>query len=406
MPFKELASDSIGSSRRLRQLQILIVLALAGGVFLSPVLWFGGGRTFPRAPIFFAFSIVPIQIDSGLSILVLCALGLSIFPNKRRRYLALAISFIGVLVFLDQTRLQPWVFQYAVMLSFLAVPAYFSTELDRLSILRAQQLVIVSLYFWSGAQKINWSFVHEVIPSLLQSAKVPFQQALSPYLTVFGLVVAVSEMLIGLGLAMRQTRRTAVVFAICMHLFVLLMLIATRRNSVVWPWNIAMVAMVPLMFLGTENKVVDRDLFTLRRYGPFDDAPRIAFLICTLAPLFSFVGFWDLYLSAALYSGRSPIGVMRLTESTRDALPPTALQHVFTTSKGELILPFYEWSLSELNTPPYPEPRAYRQIAKEICQHTSVISSNDKLTIRGRPSLLDGSYVVNDISCRDLFDLP
>src|SRR5690242_11009744 len=167
MPFKELASGSIDPSLRLRQLHIFLVLALAGGVLLSPLLWLGVGRTFPRAPIFFTLSRVPILIDSSLASLMLTALAISKFSKRPRRYLVLAVVLIAFLAALDQTRLQPWVFQYAVMLSVLA----FRSESVKAtsSQIRAQQMVIVSLYFWSGAQKINWSFSHDVIPSLLQS---------------------------------------------------------------------------------------------------------------------------------------------------------------------------------------------------------------------------------------------
>ena len=120
MPFEELARGSIDPSRRLRQLHILLVLALTFGVLLSPLLWFGSGRTFPRAPILFTLSSLPILIDSILSILFLALLGISIFSKNPQRYLVLTAGLIALLAALDQTRLQPWVFQYAVMLSLLA----------------------------------------------------------------------------------------------------------------------------------------------------------------------------------------------------------------------------------------------------------------------------------------------
>ena len=157
-----------------------------------------------------------------------------------------------------------------------------------------------------------------------------------------------------------------------------------------------MVAMVPLLFLGTKNAIVERDLFWRSSQHAF----KIVFVLCGIAPALSFVGWWDLYLSAALYTGTSPVGVMRLSESMRDKLPQKAQAHLFRTGKGELILPFYEWSIAELNTPPYPEPRAYRQIAKQICEYSSDVS----LTVKSRPSPIDGSYRVSTMSCANLFD--
>jgi hypothetical protein len=394
MPFKELASGSIDPSFRLRQLHILLVLALAGGVLLSPLLWFGVGRTFPRAPIFFTFSRVPILIDSSLTILVFAALAFSVFSKRPQQYLVLAVALIVFLAALDQTRLQPWVFQYAVMLSVFAFrrESFNATSLE----IRAQQLVIVSLYFWSGAQKINWSFSHDVIPSLLQSTGISLAQVFLPYLPVIGFVIAAVEMSIGVGLAVRRTRRTAAILAIGMHAVVLVILIASRSNSVVWPWNIAMAAMVGVLFFGTKNPIVDRDLFGWRRS---DYLARLIFVVCGIAPALSFVGWWDLYLSAALYTGTSPIGVIRVSESVRDRLPQKARQQMFTTGKGELVLPFYEWCMSELNVPPYPEPRAYRQIARQICEY----SDDAALIIKSRPSPIDGNYVVSATTCPELF---
>lgn len=116
-------------------------------------------------------------------------------------------------------------------------------------------------------------------------------------------------------------------------------------------------------------------------------------ILCGLAPALSFTGWWDQYLSAALYSGKSPVGVMHISESLRERLPATAEQQVFTTKSGELMLPFYEWSMAELNVPPYPEVRVYRHLAKQVCLYSDG-QQGIELIVKDRISLINGSFVV------------
>ncbi len=33
------------------------------------------------------------------------------------------------------------------------------------------------------------------------------------------------------------------------------------------------------------------------------------------------------------------------------------------------MLPLYEWSMTELNVPPYPEARVYRRLARRLCRY-------------------------------------
>jgi hypothetical protein len=92
---------------------------------------------------------------------------------------------------------------------------------------------------------------------------------------------------------------------------------------------------------------------------------------------------------------------MRISESLRDQLPSQVKEHVFKTSRGDLMLPFYEWSLAELNVPPYPEIRVYHQVARQLC----LLDTNQQvngLIVKERPALKDGSSMVTLTYCSDL----
>jgi len=368
----------------LHWLRIVVVIAFLCGILMSPHLWFDLGRSFPRAPI---VSELVLRQDFVISIALVATLGLAAIMARARWYLMASVVLTIVLVFLDQTRLQPWVYQYAIMLALLAF-----VFLNQSAVVAANQIVVATLYFWSGLHKLSWSFVHDVAPRLIESTGV----YLSPRsLTIAAIVIAICETLIGVGLLLRRTRRVAVVLACVMHAVILVMLIRSRLNTIVWPWNVAMIAITVILFRRRDQSPFE----SLRR----DYLPKVALLICGLLPALSFFGWWDLYLSGALYSGKSPLAVMRVGESLSDRLPASAREVTFKTSRGELMLPLFEWSSAELNVPPYPELRVYREIARGLCT-LDTTSQTDALIVKGRPALIDGSSEVTVTSCAELLN--
>ncbi|HEV7473731.1 MAG TPA: hypothetical protein VGN90_06770 [Pyrinomonadaceae bacterium] len=397
-------SSSFSVASRLKYLRIAVAAAYICGILISPKLWFSVRRSFPRVPLVSGLPAFLSSADYLLSLLLLAALAFSLVSKRPSRYLIAIVVLTALLVLFDQTRLQPWVYQYVVMLFALAWLTPGETHLDNSEsaapLLAAGQLIVVCLYFWSGVQKLNWTFGHEVFPGLLESAGIHLSPARGSYLPALGFVVAICEALIGIALLFRKTRQAAVLAAISMHAIVLLLLIVAWRNSVVWPWNIAMMAMLMLLFWRSDQTLA-KFLFRWRTSDLLSHVPKLILLLCGLLPALSFAGWWDLYLSGALYSGNTPIGVMRVSEGLRNRLPAEARQHLFVTGGGQLMLPYYEWSLSELNVPPYPEVRAYRQVARQLCL-LDEDSKENELIVRERPALRDGSYQVSRTNCLEL----
>jgi hypothetical protein len=92
-------------------------------------------------------------------------------------------------------------------------------------------------------------------------------------------------------------------------------------------------------------------------------------------PLFDFFGWWDPYLSAALYSGNTLNGRLYVDVKVRNALPPAAREnHTYWTDKEmPLPAPVYSvdlanWAMEELNVPPYPARRVYRSLARTLAR--------------------------------------
>ncbi len=212
------------------------------------------------------------------------------------------------------------------------------------------RLIVASIYFWSGVQKINPGFIHDVYPWLV----APFVQHL-PVLLRLAPAVPFLELAIGPALFFRRTRPLAMAFALVMHGFILIAIgpFGQDRNSVIWMWNLAMAAFLLLLF---------------RHPEPFSWQPTpfqyAVFALVSVAPALSCIGLWDNYLSWALYAGNKTESSITLTASI-PALKPYLTPYEDEPNAYDLSL--YDWSLGELNVPPYPEARIYRNVAAHLC---------------------------------------
>lgn len=388
-------------SARIDALRRVACAAMLAGVALSPNLWFPASRTFPRAPLVVALpqNVAP-TVEYLLGGLLVAALAAAVFASRAAKYLLVAISSLVVLVLLDQTRLQPWVYQYLLLFAVTALDARRSRDVRRDAlVLSAAQLIVASLYFWSGVQKLNYTFGQEVLSQLLapMQSRLPLTQA---QLSALGVAVALAEIFTGVGLLVKKTRGLCVWVALIMHASVLALLVWQGRNSVVWVWNVALAVMVVVLFRRSDVSVCQT--FNARNAAAASVRVTQALAVaCAVLPVLSFFGLWDMYLSGALYSGNTPVGVVRVDERVYERLSGVAKRQVFTTKGGEQVLPLFEWAMAELNVPPYPETRVYKEVAREVCKLEDG-EGRLELIVKERPAILDGSYRVTRMNCAQL----
>ncbi len=387
---------------RLKFLRVVVCIALLVGVLFSLELWFPSTRAFPRIPFLFALpEAVVLHAERLFCAVLLISLILITVLRRLKLFSVIAVASLGSLIFFDQMRLQPWVYQYLLLLVVLTLHDWQTEdEPDSNQTLCVLQLIIAALYFWSGVQKLNFSFVDETLPWLLAPLKnVLF--AVRPPLIVLGLGVALAEVLIGCGLLFRRTRNLCVLLAVAMHAIVLGLLIAKDYNSIVWVWNAALILMVVILFW--KSDVSFRRTITVWHKSIWKTkiAKSVA-VAFSLLPILSFWNWWDMYLSRALYSGNTAVAVVRINQEVRENLPQKARQQLFQTkSGGEQMLPLLEWAMAELNVPVYPEPRVFKQTARSLC-HLTKDKSGVELVIKERPAIFDGSYQVTRITCGEL----
>lgn len=365
----------------------MVCAGLLVGIFFSFELWFPLERTFPRAPFVFES---PIWFERILNAILIISLISAMFFQKEKLFLITTIFSLGLLIFFDQNRLQPWVYQY-----FLIFTVIILAEKDEEKSLGLIQVLLAALYFWSGLQKLNFTFLHETLPKLFGNI---FPEINLPFVFI-GILIALIEIFTGIGLVFQKTRKFAVFSAIMTHTTILILLIAVNYNQIVWVWNFTLILSVFTAFWKSENSLKE----TFQTFNTIKVKSVTAVVAASiLLPISSFFGLWDSYLSGTLYSGNVAVGVIRIDSEVFEKLPPNARQSVFQTKTGsEKMLPLVEWSLADLNVPVYPEPRVFRQIATEICK----LGENKKqleLIVKERPFFLNGSFKVQRLNCEQL----
>src|SRR5262249_46305749 len=132
---------------RLRAVKTTIVLAWGCGLAMSWRLW-TASRLFPLAPISDALLRLEPPLDAVcFGTLLVLLLAVAIRPGSR----AIPIAALAVAVplgLLDQTRWQPWFYQYVVML---AACVWLKAE----PALDTCRTIVALTYVWSGLQKLN-----------------------------------------------------------------------------------------------------------------------------------------------------------------------------------------------------------------------------------------------------------
>lgn len=353
------AFEDAQSPKEVRLLKIVLALALLCGFALSRRLWVSAGRLYPNVPAFDFLPAVRTPLDYvlfGAFVLLVVLVTL----RARPRVEAVAFVAVGVALFVfDLSRLQPWVYQYLFLM--LALAAYTWKEENARATLRACGLVVACVYFWSGAQKLNPQFFAEVVPSLLGPYLARMPASFGGLTTTLALLIPLIEICAGVLLLTRRLRRVGVVLAVLTHAVVLLLFVPLRRNNVIWPWNVAMAALVVIIFW--------RDASGFRDFLPrrLPSIQTLALVLFGLMPVLSLFGLWGQYQSAALYSGNVTRAEFVLEESVARQLPPRVRRKLQTTSEG-LRLDINQWSYAELNVPAYPSERVYRRAAETLCR--------------------------------------
>jgi len=370
------------SYRRVAWFRAVLAAGWLAGLLLSARLWLGP-RLYPRTPVWPLAAPFPFLADRILFTAALVLLLLIAVRPKPAFPIAALLAVMAALAFEDQSRWQPWVYQYFMLTAALGLllRARAVAE-ERHAAWNTCRLIVVCTYLWSGLQKLNSDFTGRVFDWLTEPATRFLPARVTPWVHLLGFTVPAIEAAIGVGLLVKRLRPAAVLSALAMHAWILLALgpLGRNYNAVVWPWNVAMALSAVLLFWKTEDFPVQEVIWG-RRFG-FQTA---ILVLLGIAPLLSFFDRWDTGLSLALYTGNKNVATISMSDATADRLPDEVLDYV-TVSSEEDELDVDAWSMGELHVPPYPEARVFRNVARSVCGYTHN-PPDLKLVIEGRTAL-------------------
>lgn len=330
----------------------LILMGLLASMLYSFPLWLNSSREYPLLPPLDWWPLLPRPFDLIALLTLTIAVVVRIFNNKLRWLSLVIVVIANFLALEDQTRWQPWFYQYILMLLCLAVGHKFGNRQS----LDACCIIMSFTYLWSGLQKLNAGFCMELVPWLFH---------LDPkYGLTVGITCALAEATLGIALLLRRSRKIACILLSIMHLTLVGFLYQHNWNSVVWPWNLLMCALTFSLFWRNSQRSTKEILL------PGKSGVKIAaLLLFGFLPLLNFFGLWDAYLSASLYSGNTLRARLQFSKEQYEKLSPKAKE--LAEPEGDVFeLDIFDWSMKDLNVASYPEPRAYQELGRIMLHRT------------------------------------
>ena len=350
--------------RRLFLLRLTILVAFCTGLVMSSGLWIGP-RSYPQVP---AWSLLP-PIEGAVALALYGALfvlaGLALVYPRASWPIAVFLVIMIAFCLADQTRWQPWVFQYSFLLLVVGLPGRGNaTPADDLQTLNLARLVIVFTYVFSGLQKINLNFMeHEF--SWIITPITSLLPAITTALDALGFLVPFVQVAFGVGLLTRRFRRASLATAVGMHVFILAMFgpLGLNWNDIVWPWTAAMAVFDVLLFSSADEFNWRDIVWNVRglRHGA-------AVALFVVLPALSFFNLWDSYLSSALYSGNLTEAQIYLSDLGAASTPGTVRPYLVHTSENTNVINLQRWAIEDLNVTPYAETRVFKTIAADLCR--------------------------------------
>jgi len=347
---------------RLLLLKTTVIVAFCVGLLMCPALWIGP-RSYPMAPVSSLLPPIEGWVAAGLYGCLFPLAALAVVLPRPRWCVAGFLGIVAVFCLADQTRWQPWVFQYGFLLGIVALtPGAGSGQDDDARVLDIARLIVALTYVFSGLQKINLNFMGNDFPWIVSPITSLLPSA-SSLLEAFGFVVPFVQVAFGIGLLTQRYRRVSLWAAVCMHLFILAMFgpAGLNWNSVIWPWTATMAAFDVLLF-SQASDFSWRQAATRREPGLL-----AAIMLFALLPLLSFFNLWDSYLSSALYSGNLTEAQIYLSDLGAASLAPAIKSRLVHTSPDTNVLNIQRWAMEDLNVTPYSETRVFKAVAKGVC---------------------------------------
>jgi hypothetical protein len=370
-PSQDISGTAVSMPDEIRAKLTLYVLALSS-ILTFAISWrfWTPYRTYPMVPFLPGLH---LAATVSIAMLVMACVGLVVAAAPKTTTVGLSgfLLSTAILILEDQSRLQPYIYVEIVVAFGLLYHSIKGGEL------RSVRMALVFVYLWAGIQKLNIHYFDEVFPWVFFG---PRAMHLLSFLQNYHLIfrgVALFSALLEIGacvlLTWPKTRNLGVLAVAAIHTIAFLLIgpVGLNYAPVVWPWNIALVAYVMILFWNHKGNI-------LRVRDP---AHAFVVVLFGLLPILNWFSLWDDYLSFHAFSGATMNGYMEIPMEEESALPMSARQGVHQHK-----LLFVEWSMNDTRASAYPAARVYRSVFRETCR----IVPNAVLVILSKPEWPSG----------------
>jgi hypothetical protein len=365
-------------------------------------------RVTPVVPMWSWVPILPQPWDYGLFVVYLILM-LGILLLKDLRLLSflmkIVFSMLVLLIVLDETRLNSWIFQFLGILFFLTLGLTLEPGGKvgpiKEKMLLCCQWIVTAIYFWGGVNKINYNYIYDVFPWFSSPLlKFPWLNSIffdhsglypKNILYVFSVLSFLSEIVISIGLWFPRFR-----YFIATKLFILHFLIVYCLSP--WgldyghgaiSWNFAMIIFCYLLFFTKEEKKITKQEKSKMRIPSW--CVRATFTIYLILPVGNLFDLWDSYLSFCMFSGSTKSAKYYFSEESYKVLSKELRPYFTKISSDFYQVNFTVMAFKEFQYSAVPEIRHFQKIKKHFCDDLA----KKKKSPREEPLLLLTEYKPN-----------
>jgi hypothetical protein len=299
-------------------------------------------------------------------VLILAGLGLGVTRGLGKVGIGLTVVVMTWLILGDQLRFQPWVYQFLILGTLLAV-------LPPRAALGFGCVWMASVYFHSGLSKLDVSFAREMGPLFVRTMLRVLGAGALPMarLEATAWLLPVGEVVVALLLLIPPTRRLGYLGVLVIHGASLLILgpWGLGHSTIVLVWNVALAVEEYLLFWPTGRGI---------RAGPLseDSPPRrwttrekivaVPFSVLLVVPFGERFGLCDSWPSHALYADHCEGTTIYFRFDLPAGLPPDLRVAAQKNAMSGWVLNPTDWTRRVRGVPAYPQIRYTNGLAEWI----------------------------------------
>lgn len=325
---------NFSDKEKIKWIRILAILGFVVVSMYAPQLWLNS-KDFPVLPLFEGVYIAKSPLDSYIAILFFGLLISQIFVPKKSIGL-ITVAFYVYLCFVDQNRLQPYLYQSMLTILFICI---FPKEGRERTIIFAISLLFFATYFWSGVHKLNEIFYSHWMHALTKH----FSFVPKKILLLFTYAVPYIEALIGIGLFIDKTRKASILLIISMHSIIIGMLFYLGYGYNVVPWNVQNILSVLVLFWCYQTRNTLQTFFF-----NFNYKKSIVILFTIILPFSNLFGGWDHLLSFSFFTSKLNYYYIELLDKDLADNLPEHIKRYYRTVNGKTVIYPNEWA-GEIN---------------------------------------------------------